>query len=141
MPANHISMPSNTVDACKPRAKGTSSADARRTLRYEIFAQANYKWLNKIGTFKESRGVTRDMSTRGAFIIASECPPIATNIELTINVSDPGRDCYAFCLHANGVVQRVETAGGMNRPSGFSVQIQRLAPLATDPHHEPEKPI
>src|SRR5580698_1449146 len=69
----------------------SGSGDARKTLRYCVRARAIFHWTVGNGLSREGEGFTRDVSPRGAYVFAAECPPLGTQLEMMINLPNIGK--------------------------------------------------
>jgi len=131
MPEIHISRVPGAQHSARETNLNVRKAEARRTIRYEIAANTNFWWTDQCGTARRGQGITRDLSTRGAFVVAAECPSAGSLVEFRINISNSSANKSSADLHAKGIVLRVERAGGARRENGFSVHIQRILPATT----------
>lgn len=128
MPEIHISRMNDAHHSAREAHMKVRETEARRTIRYEIAARTIFWWNDHNGAARHGQGITRDLSTRGAFVIAPECPPAGSLIEVRINISNSTANKSSADLHAKGIVLRVERPGGDRSKEGFSVQIQRILP-------------
>lgn len=128
MPEIHIARMHGAQHSARETNLNARNAETRRTIRYEIAAKTNFWWTDQHGAARQSEGITRDLSTRGAFVVAAVCPSAGSHIEVRINISNSAANRSGADLHAKGIVLRVERAMGDRRENGFSVQIQRILP-------------
>jgi hypothetical protein len=105
--------------------------DARKTLRYEVRAHAVFRWVDRQGVSQECEGFTRDVSPKGAYIFASECPPRGTPMEMTIALPSAGKGTGNLHIRADCCVLRTEKVRAAQGTVGFSVQNSRVT-LCTD---------
>ena len=88
---------------------------ARKAIRFPLEARIVFWWTDG-GIEKKCEGHTRDISERGAFVLATSCPPPGTQIgfEVFLPVA-PGFQPRTR-VEAMGQVQRVEQDRG-----GFAI--------------------
>jgi hypothetical protein len=82
-------------------------------------------WLDS-GVAKRSEGRTRDISEKGAFVLASTCPP--QGIQIGFKVFLPALSGFELWtkVEADGHVLRVERAQGHEESEGFAVLIEHM---------------
>ena len=100
--------------------------DSRKTLRYEVRARVIFHWADREGVSRESEGFTRDVSPKGAYVFASDCPPLGTPVEMTIDLPGVGKVSNNPHIRADCFVLRVDKAGATHATIGFSVQNSRV---------------
>jgi len=98
----------------------------RAAVRYKLHAGVVFHWLDTGGLSRESRGFTRDVSPKGAFVFASDCPPRGTLVEMIIDLPALTGEPRTLCIKADGCILRVDSAGVTGRSSGFAVACQRV---------------
>jgi hypothetical protein len=59
-------------------------AELRNRCRYRLKADAVFAWATLEDGLLVGDGITRDIGLAGAFISASDCPPIGTKVELEV---------------------------------------------------------
>ena len=104
--------------------------DSRKTLRYEVRARAMFHWSDGNGISRESQGFTRDVSPKGAYVFAGECPPRGTQLEMVIDLPSLGKGSNDIRIRAECRVVRVDEKGGAAGVQGFSVQNSRVSMCA-----------
>jgi hypothetical protein len=95
--------------------------DMRKTTRYAVASPASYRWVSVEGQPLASRGITRDISSAGAFVFARTHPPLGSRIEVEIslpNLNDTRRGARLFGL---GQVVRAERSN--ENEAGFAVSV------------------
>ena len=100
--------------------------DSRKTLRYEVRARVSFHWADREGVSRASEGFTRDVSPKGAYVFASDCPPQGTPVEMTIDLPGVGKGSNNLHIRADCCVLRVDKAGAVHATIGFSVQNSRV---------------
>jgi hypothetical protein len=115
------------------RCNAVREQDERRVaLRYALHARVVFAWDDAKGEKRESRGHTRDLGQKGAFVLAQECPARDTAISLSIFLPVTGTEKRVLRLEVEGRVLRSGAAGGGNgvnqatAPIGFAVSHQRV---------------
>ena len=108
---------------CKPMkqpAKRTRAiAELRKHNRYRLEAPVIFSWKDAQGIRQQGVGLTHAMSVRGAFIFATEPPPLNAKIELSIYLP-PRSAVRPPRIYGQGRVVRVEPAHRRHR-AGFAV--------------------
>ena len=93
----------------------------RRDIRYRLDAPALFSWESAEGKRFEGKGITRDMSAFGAFILTPKCPPIDAPIQLEVVLpSLPGMKTV-IRLSGEARVLRVVQISKDEGQSGFAV--------------------
>lgn len=96
------------------------------TLRYPLHASVIFLWEDGTGRRQESRGHTRDLGQKGAFIVAPTCPPNGAHVSLSIFLPAKVGDKRVLRIEAQGCVLRAEHAGRNAAGAGFAVSHQRV---------------
>lgn len=104
----------------------SGSRDARKALRYCVRAKAKFHWTLGNGLSREVEGVTRDVSPKGAYVFAAECPPRGTHLEMLIDLPSMGKGTNDLRIRAECSVLRVEKSSGKKTMVGFSVENSRV---------------
>jgi hypothetical protein len=107
------------------------SGERRVALRYALHARVVFAWDDAKGEKHESRGHTRDLGQKGAFVFAKECPERDTAISLSIFLPVTGSEKRVLRLEVEGRVLRSGVPGAganVNGPAslGFAVSHQRV---------------
>lgn len=88
--------------------------EQRRTIRFRSPFPVIFRWENQT-----SVGLTRDISTAGAFVICDALPPVGASVTLEVTLPPFERNSLQpLYLKATGTVRRVERGVG---GSGFAV--------------------
>ena len=64
--------------------KSMYPGDRRKNPRYPIAGVARFQWRSSDGRWREGKGVTCDISKRGAFIATGEIPSVATALRIEV---------------------------------------------------------
>jgi hypothetical protein len=114
-------------------SNATSQNEERRvSLRYALHARVVFAWDDGTGQRRESRGHTRDVGQRGAFIIAPEGPARDACVSLSIFLPVMGAEARVVRLEVEGRVLRsgngLASSHGSSAPAlvGFAVSHQRV---------------
>jgi hypothetical protein len=91
----------------------------RSAVRYPLEVPVVFRWMER-GQARESQGLSRDVSVRGAFVLSRECPPCGARVVVSMNFPATLR-ARAGWVEAEGLVVRVERQTCM-RPAGFVVE-------------------
>ena len=97
----------------------------RKDIRFPLEALTVFWWMDS-GVVKRSVGRTRDMSEKGAFVLAGTCPP--QGIQIGFKVSLPALSGFEHRtrVEADGHVLRVERAQGHEEGQGFAILIEHM---------------
>jgi hypothetical protein len=97
----------------------------RKAMRFPLEALTVFWWLDS-GVVKRSEGRTRDISEKGAFVVASMCPP--QGIQIGFKVFLPALSGFErrTRVEADGHVLRVERAQGHEECEGFAILIEHM---------------
>jgi len=95
-------------------------SDARHTVRYGLEVDVLYTWTER-GAECKSRGRTRDMSPKGAYVIAPVCPPHGATITMSFFMPMMQGESQPPQVQAESHVLRVHR-NGTGGPAGFSVE-------------------
>lgn len=90
----------------------------RASIRFPLEAAVVFSWTDEKGNRQQGQGSSRDISERGAFVFAADCPPVGSNVELRIpleGLPDTTR------IDLDGCVVRVEQPHDGKGSSGFAV--------------------
>ena len=105
---------------------GNHAMNSRAAVRYRLHAGVVFHWLDSGGLSRESRGYTRDISPRGTFVFASDCPPKGTPVALEIALPTFTGYPRPLRIRADGCVLRVEAVATKGRSGGFAATCQRV---------------
>jgi hypothetical protein len=67
-----------------------------------------FQWTNGSGEPRRGEGRSRDISEHGAFVFASNCPPVGSNVVLMIDLEGIPDEIGALPVQVEGEVLRVE---------------------------------
>jgi PilZ domain len=89
-----------------------------------------FSWSDKNGVPRESRGCTRDISPKGAYVIAAHCPPLGASVAMTFYLPSLTGESQTVHVQARSRVLRVDSSGP-GRVMGFSVENERTTLCST----------
>jgi hypothetical protein len=105
-----------------------SAQNERRYSRVRLRADAHFRWKapGSSGPSQMGCGVTLDISAVGAFVLAEECPPAGSAVELVIRLPGISGFASAVELRAQGQVRRVMDRPGdaPARRTGFAAEFE-----------------
>lgn len=110
----------------------------RMSHRYRLSCPALCRWAIADGCLQNSRGETHDISTQGVFVLADLCPPIGTQIEIMVLLSNSDGTGVGMQLQGEGTVLRL----GQRNPtstSGFAISVNFRLTRPTMPPREEEE--
>lgn len=119
MESESIFAVARAIEQHLPTHKAPSAAKQRTAVRYPLEVPVVFRWIER-GQSRESHGLTRDVSVRGAFVLSGECPPCGARVAVKMNFPAALR-ARAGWLEAEGLVLRVEKQTSA-RPAGFVVE-------------------
>ncbi|MGD0908253.1 MAG: hypothetical protein ABSA96_11775 [Candidatus Acidiferrales bacterium] len=95
--------------------------ELRGESRYELNAKANFTWELADHGRVQGKGITRVLSTLGAFVVTLTCPPIQTAVQVEIVL--PSLPGMRTTIHLTGEarVVRVERPSGDCGEIGFAM--------------------
>src|SRR5216684_7209224 len=86
--------------------------ELRNRVRYRLAANAAFSWESAQTSRLLGKGVTRDISLAGAFILTLTCPPVGTAVQLEIFLPPLLRGARSVRIKTGATVIRVEHSGG-----------------------------
>ncbi len=97
---------------------------ARKTLRFVLQTAVTFRWTNGSGETRHGEGRSRDVSEHGAFIFASNCPPVGTSVVLKIDLEGIPDEIGRLPVEVAGEVLRAERCPAERGmlTGGFAVQ-------------------
>ena len=104
----------------------TRTIEQRKNYRYCLSAPVFFYWATSNGPAQSGEGMTRDIDTNGAYINASETPPVGALVQMDIMLPNLSRGPGVH-LTGEGVVLRVEPPNTKTKgasESGFAVSVQ-----------------
>ncbi len=96
--------------------------ERRSTIRYSLQLPVRFTWKDEHGTAREGLGRTRDISTKGSFVIADTWPAQGSKVEMKIALPRVPSAFRTLQVHVEGHVGRVMRAQEDWPYSGFAVR-------------------
>jgi hypothetical protein len=98
--------------------------DPRKAVRYALRTEVVFSWSDKGGPRRKSRGVTRDISPKGAYVIAVSGPPLGAPLTMSFYLPTLRGESQGVQVQAQSRVLRVDS-GAAGRCIGFAVVNER----------------
>lgn len=108
----------NICEADRRKHTYPSSVELRNAIRYRFTVPVAFRWTGPKAHVLKGEGVTRDVSTRGAFIVTPNHPPAGATLRLEIQFD---RTNHNLKLISEGLVMRVEH-GSLTGEDGFAFE-------------------
>lgn len=83
--------------------------NVRATLRYALHTEVEFFWISADGGSKDGRGETRDISQKGAYVVASTYPPKGAAVKISISLPPALDTGKSLRMEAKGHVVRVDS--------------------------------
>ena len=99
----------------------------RKHNRYRLEVPVIFSWLDERQARHKGVGLTRDLSTHGAFVLTATPPPLKANIELKVFCPRIGKAAPPMRLRGEGKVLRVEAVEHPHARAGFAVAAKAFA--------------
>lgn len=117
-------------DCAHQRADSSALPIEHRTaIRYAVSLNVAFRWTDPHGLPRQAEGRTRNVSPKGTYVLAADCPPRHAKVQIEFELSPEARGPQALRLEGQGSVLRVEPANGRAEHSGFAVQLRRTRVL------------
>lgn len=84
--------------------------DVRATVRFALHTDVEFSWTGADGAFKGGRGETRDVSQKGAYVVASNYPPQGATVRVVISLPPALGKGNPLRIEAEARVVRVDLA-------------------------------
>jgi hypothetical protein len=98
-----------------------TAMDRRTEVRYQLGARVVFSWEGPEQERFQGEGVTRDISTKGAFILTQSCPPPQAAVQMLLFLPPFHGTVATARIRAEAQVLRVEQAPPSEQQSGFAV--------------------
>jgi hypothetical protein len=92
--------------------------NVRATVRYALHTEVEFSWTGNDGASKDGRGETRDVSQKGAYVVASSYPPKGAAVRIVISLPPALGTGKPLRMEAEARVVRVDPAGGPRDSGG-----------------------
>jgi hypothetical protein len=98
-----------------------NAGDRRKAVHYRLTARALFSWQQSPSSRAFGEGITRDVSTLGAYVVTGTCPPANSTIRMELNVQRQG-SATELRLKSVMKVLRVEPSATGDGFHGFSAE-------------------
>lgn len=99
--------------------------ERRAAVRYGVRLRVELSWIDGGGSPRKSEGFTKNLSPKGAYVIAMECPPHDAKIQINFQLPPDASGSKHLWLEAQGSILRIESASEASEKRGFAVQLWR----------------
>jgi hypothetical protein len=106
------------------RSPGSEPMDRRQHDRYELQANARFSWKDTGGARWRGRGLTRDISEAGVFVVTRDAPPSGTPVRLEVQACSAAGS--GVLVRTKGQVVRVEVNEQPASGLGFAIVTRSL---------------
>jgi hypothetical protein len=106
---------------------GADLVDLRSAIRYRLTAPVMFSWKGPGARRLRAKGLTRDISVAGVFVLASSCPPPDIMVMMEILFPSFWIGHHPLKLVTEGRVIRVEHPAVNGPDDGFAVFTEGLA--------------
>jgi hypothetical protein len=103
---------------------GPEQMDRRNHRRYDLQATAHFSWKDAGGTRWQGRGLTRDISETGLFVVTRNAPP--SGVAVKVEVRAYSQWGSGLLMQAKGQVVRVEVNEQPASGVGFAAATRSL---------------
>jgi hypothetical protein len=114
------------VDPEQVRTIDFERNDSRASVRYSLDAEVTFHWRGPGGLQRQAFGYTRDISHKGEYVVARECPCQGTRVSVYIHLPQLVGEKRVLRIEAEGHVLRVEASGDRENEFGFAVSNDRV---------------
>jgi hypothetical protein len=114
------------IDRQRDYLAAGEARDSRTTVRYSLQARVIFSWKDRHGFRQDASGRTRDISQKGAYVVAPECPVAGATVALKIFLPALAGETRTMQLETEGRVMRVEPAADSESEVGFAVSNARI---------------
>ena len=89
-----------------------------RPTRFVIVALANFSWRTRNGMLHQAEGMTRDISSRGVFVVTQQSPAAGAvvDVDIAVGLGTSTR------LRGTGIVVRTDSPNG--QAAGFAAAVK-----------------
>ena len=105
---------------------GSIHEEQRKYHRYRLEAPVIFSWQDARHACREGVGLTRVLSTHGAFVLTADPPPVKADIELKIFFPRVGAG-VPMRFEGQGKVLRVEAIEHLHARAAFAVAARAFA--------------
>lgn len=124
MPKLNSNSASVSFSLLQNHAKRSEGVNMRSAVRYSLSARAVFTWRDSSGNLQESSGITRNVSQKGAYILAARYPASGSPLSMSIFLPPLGSETRTLCIETEGQVVRTDAA--VEGSVGFAVSSHRV---------------
>lgn len=95
--------------------------ERRQQVRFQIHAVVEFEWFDGEGVRHRGRGLTRDISSKGLFILSDSRPPTKVDLQAEVFFGSISGSDTNLQLRTRAVVIRMESASRIGAHDGFAV--------------------
>lgn len=117
-----VEIPAGTLPSAESKAL---PFEQRAAIRYEVKLRVEFRWTDGRGNSRKSEGLTENLSPKGAYVSAVECPSPNTKVQINFELSPSASESGSLWLEAQGSILRIEAASRASENRGFAVQLWR----------------
>jgi hypothetical protein len=103
------------------RTTGRTNQERRKHNRYRLEVPVIFSWRDAQGERREGVGLTRVLSTHGAFVLTATPPPVNASIALKVLIPRVGAAGPHMFLLGEGTVVRVDAFSYPDASASFAV--------------------
>ena len=94
--------------------------ERREHTRYGVRAPVDFEWIDR-GVSHRGQGLTRDISSKGMFIISDAEPPESSDVQVEVSFPADDKMPTNLRLSSKSLVVRVERPKSTNEVRGFAI--------------------
>lgn len=107
----------------------SGSIDRRASPRFGLRVPVLARWQDDLGNARDAAGFSRDISSRGVFVVSSFPPPKSTRVTIEVLIPNLKRGAQELHLRSEGSVVRVEEH---DKATGYAVDCDFNSPALQD---------
>jgi PilZ domain len=97
------------------------AVELRKECRYPLSLKVVFVWADENGVQQRAEGITRDISTKGAFIYAAVAPPEKALIRMGLDLAPLREGTVRLRINVKGRIVRIEEYVKDPVHNGFAV--------------------
>jgi len=116
----------------KDSTANTQREERRKSARYAITGEVQFKWQARDGRWYDAFGVTRNIGKGGVFIESDSIPPIASVLKLIVTLPAESKSDVTLQLGGVGFVCHVRQEPSQTKGFGASAVFRTEVPMSTE---------